>query len=307
MQHKEQRVLVLFDVQNLYYSAKHLYNTKVNFKEILKKAVSGRKLIRAIAYVIRADIKDESNFHEALNKVGIEVKAKDLQIFFGGAKKGDWDIGIAMDAVRLANKVDTVVLISGDGDFKDLAAYLKSHGCRTEAIAFAKTSSKHLKDEVDSFYDLGLDLKKFLIGTPKNISSNSTNRSERSKKSDEKDDKKRSRRKDSDGSKKRSNSRTARRPGKDPDRRYPRKRSSQRRTDRSGPRRSERDSKERSDDDLQNAVMQANLAQPEEEITKLATKNDTSVEVFDMKSNQQEKDNSFTGALKKLITKGKDE
>ncbi len=164
MKHKQQRVLVLFDVQNLYYSAKHFYDTKVNFKEILSAAIAGRNLVRAIAYVIKTEIKDEVNFHDALNRLGIEVKAKDLQVFQGGAKKGDWDIGIAMDAVRLSNKVDTVVLVSGDGDFAELLRYLKSHGCRCEVIAFGQTASKFIREEADDFLDLSSDLKRFLIG-----------------------------------------------------------------------------------------------------------------------------------------------
>lgn len=163
LKHKEQRVLVLFDVQNMYYSAKQLYDQKVSFKEILKEAVGNRKLIRSIAYVIKADMKDENLFHDALNNVGIEVKAKNLQIFTGGGKKGDWDIGIAMDAVRMVSKVDCVVLVSGDGDFKDLLAYLKSHGCRTEVIAFSKTASKQIKEEADEFFDLSVNLKRFLL------------------------------------------------------------------------------------------------------------------------------------------------
>lgn len=171
--HKEQRVLVLFDVQNLYYSAKQLFSTKVNFREILKYAVNGRRLVRAIAYVIKTDIKEESTFHEALENIGIEVKAKDIQIFYGGAKKGDWDIGIAMDAVRVEPKVDTVVLVSGDGDFKDLLSYLKGHGCRVEVMAFGQTTSRFLKDEADDFFDLSRN-PKFLLGPrrmpPKNFS-----------------------------------------------------------------------------------------------------------------------------------------
>ncbi|MFA5141865.1 MAG: NYN domain-containing protein [Candidatus Woesearchaeota archaeon] len=163
LEHKEQKVLVLFDVQNMYYSAKNIFNAKVNFGEILKHAVGKRKLIRAIAYVIKTEIKEEESFHKALMNFGIEVKQKDLQTFVGGAKKGDWDIGIAMDAVRLANKVDTVVLVSGDGDFKDLLSYLNSHGCRTEVIAFSKTASKHIKEEADSFFDLESNRRKFLI------------------------------------------------------------------------------------------------------------------------------------------------
>ena len=163
MKHKEQRVLVLFDVQNLYYSGKQLHNCKVNFAEILRSAVAGRKLIRSIAYVIKTDIEEEKVFHDALEKIGIEVKAKEIQIFAGGAKKGDWDIGIAMDAVRLSPKVDTVVLVSGDGDFKDLLLYLKSHGCRAEVIAFGQTTSKFLLEVCDDYTDLSKN-KKFLLG-----------------------------------------------------------------------------------------------------------------------------------------------
>jgi uncharacterized LabA/DUF88 family protein len=169
MKHQEQRVLVLFDVQNMYYSAMQFYKTKVNFKEILSTAVAGRRLIRAIAYVIKTDIKDEVNFHEALNKIGIEVKAKDIQIFSTGAKKGDWDIGIAMDAVRMSNKVDTMVLVSGDGDFAELLRYLKSHGVRCEVIGFHQTVSKFLKEEADDFIDLSQNTGKFLIRPRKKI------------------------------------------------------------------------------------------------------------------------------------------
>lgn len=167
MRHEEQRVLVLFDVQNLYYSAKHLYNQKVNFRALLKEAVAKRRLVRAISYVIKTDIKEESNFHDALNNAGIEVKSKDLQVFYGGGKKGDWDIGIAMDAVRMASKIDTLVLVSGDGDFKDLLDYLKSHGCRTEVMALGKTASKQLKEEADYFIDIEENLNEFLIGNNK--------------------------------------------------------------------------------------------------------------------------------------------
>jgi uncharacterized LabA/DUF88 family protein len=170
LKHRSQRVLVLFDVQNMYYSAKHLFNAKVNFKTILETAIAGRTFVRAIAYTIRAQIKEEQSFYDALENIGIEVKVKDLQIFYTGDKKGDWDIGIAMDAVRLQSKVDTIVLVSGDGDFKDLMTYLKSHGCRVEVIAFAKTASKFLKEEADDFIDLGSNPMKFLRKSARPVS-----------------------------------------------------------------------------------------------------------------------------------------
>jgi uncharacterized LabA/DUF88 family protein len=161
--HKEQRVGVFVDVQNMYYSAKNLYKAKVNFQEILKNGVGRRKLVRAIAYVIKADIKEEKNFFEALDKIGYEVKAKDLQTFIGGAKKGDWDVGIAMDTIRMAPKLDTVVLVSGDGDFKDLVEFLKAAGCRVEVMAFRQTASNRIIDSADDFTDLGRDKRKYLI------------------------------------------------------------------------------------------------------------------------------------------------
>ncbi len=162
-QHGEQRVGVFIDVQNLYYSARHLYNAKVNFKAILKTAVAARHLIRAFAYVIKADIKEEASFFEALRKIGYEVRAKDLQTFVDGAKKGDWDIGIAMDTIELAPKLDVIVLISGDGDFVPLVKHLQhALGCRVEVIAFGKSSAAKLIEEADSFTDMDKDPKYYL-------------------------------------------------------------------------------------------------------------------------------------------------
>jgi len=158
-----QRVGLFVDVQNMYYSAKNLYNKKVNFGEIMKIAAQSRALIRATAYVIKADVDPEANFFEALHHQGYDVKAKDLQIFFGGAKKGDWDVGIAMDVMRSAGKLDVVVLVSGDGDFRDLVEHVKSLGCRAEVIAFRKTASARLIEEADNFIDLDTIKEKILI------------------------------------------------------------------------------------------------------------------------------------------------
>jgi uncharacterized LabA/DUF88 family protein len=163
-QHKEQRVGVFVDVQNMYYSAKNLYKSKVNFKALLRSAVGARKLVRAIAYVIKADIKEEKNFFEALENIGFEVKSKDLQVFFGGAKKGDWDIGIAMDAIELAPKLDTIILVSGDGDFTPLVEHLRrAMGCRLEVVAFGKTASSKLVGAADHFTDLDKGHRRFLM------------------------------------------------------------------------------------------------------------------------------------------------
>jgi uncharacterized LabA/DUF88 family protein len=160
--YKDQRIGVFIDVQNMYYSAKQLYKGKVNFNVVLKEAIAGRQLIRAIAYVIKADVKDEETFYDALIEMGFEVRSKDLQVFYGGAKKGDWDVGIAMDVMRLAPKLDTIVLVSGDGDFSDLLEHTKSLGCRVEVVAFGKTTSHKLKEVADFFTDLDKDNKYLL-------------------------------------------------------------------------------------------------------------------------------------------------
>lgn len=165
VRNKNQRVAVLVDVQNLYYSAKNLYQAKVNFKNLLKKVVGDRVLVRAIAYVINADPDgDDNNFFDALNNAGFETKEKPLQTFAGGAKKGDWDVGIAMDAIRIGVKVDSIVIVSGDGDFKPVVNYLQqSLGCLVEVAAFKKTSNAQLIELADDFINIEEDLKKLIF------------------------------------------------------------------------------------------------------------------------------------------------
>ncbi|MFH1657145.1 MAG: NYN domain-containing protein [bacterium] len=164
IKHKNQRVAVLIDVQNMYHSAKALYQKRVNFKEVLKTAVESRQLIRAIAYVIRTESGEEKSFFEALSKFGIELKIKDLQVFHGGMKKADWDVGLSVDAIRLSDSsIDVIVLITGDGDYIPLVEYLKGKGRIVEVIAFGKSTSGKLKEVADDFIDLSENPKKFLI------------------------------------------------------------------------------------------------------------------------------------------------
>lgn len=163
IKHPGQRVGVLIDVQNLYHCAKNLYNSRVNFREILKIAVANRNLIRAFGYVVSTKTGEEKPFFDALVGLGIETRVKELQEFYGGQKKADWDVGIVIDAIRMAPSIDALALVSGDGDFISLVDYLKNQGKRVEVIAFGKSTSGKLKEQADEFIDLCDSPKKFLI------------------------------------------------------------------------------------------------------------------------------------------------
>lgn len=184
LKNKEQRVGIFIDIQNLYHSAKNLYNARVNYKELLKTLVAGRKLIRAIAYVVKSDIEGheahapaqqasgearaagltpEASFFDALRRVGIELRMKDIQVFASGAKKADWDVGLAVDAIKLAPKLDAVVIVSGDGDFLPLLEYLKiNEGCQVEVAAFSRSANAKIKEVADEFIALE-DIPKILL------------------------------------------------------------------------------------------------------------------------------------------------
>lgn len=159
----DQRVAVFIDTQNMYHSAKHLYSARVNFGALVDTAVDNRPIVRAIAYVAKSKTGEEQAFFDALLQSGIELKIKDVQEFSSGEKKADWDVGMAVDAISLADRVDVVILVTGDGDFCPLVQYLKSHGVMCEVVAFGESTNAHLREIADSFLDLSATPADFLI------------------------------------------------------------------------------------------------------------------------------------------------
>ncbi len=151
---------VFVDIQNMYYSAKNIYDSKVDYSSLIEVAEDNRELVRAIAYVIKAETRDEENFFEALSEIGFQVKKKDLKEFYGGSKKGDWDMGIAIDAIEIADRIDVAVLVTGDGDFSSLVRHLKSEGLQVEVMSFGKSTAGELVEAADVF--LNMDKKKDL-------------------------------------------------------------------------------------------------------------------------------------------------
>lgn len=160
---ENQRVGVFVDVQNMYYSARNLYSSKVDFDALLEEAGKGRELVRAFAYAIESDTPGDESFFELLEELGYEVKKKELKVYYGGAKKGDWDMGIAIDAMKMASKLDVVVLVTGDGDFSALVEHLKANGVKVEVIAFSESASQELIESCNEFLDMSEEKRKFLM------------------------------------------------------------------------------------------------------------------------------------------------
>jgi uncharacterized LabA/DUF88 family protein len=161
--HSGQRVAILVDAQNLYHTAQSIYTRNIDYSALLEKGVQDRELTRAIAYVIRADSPEEESFFEALEDIGFEPKIKDIKTFSDGSKKADWDVGLSLDAVTLAKKVDTMVLCTGDGDFSRLCSHLRHEGVRVEVMGFESSTADELVEATDRFIDLSERPETFLL------------------------------------------------------------------------------------------------------------------------------------------------
>lgn len=172
IKNSDQRVGIFIDIQNLYHSSKNLYNARVNYKELVKALVADRKLIRAMAYVVKTESiiaatsttgKSESSFFDALKQSGIELRMKDIQVFAGGEKKADWDVGMAIDAVRMSDFLDVIILVTGDGDFVPLVDYVKwGKGRQVEVCAFSRSTNAKLREVADDFIAIE-DIPKVLM------------------------------------------------------------------------------------------------------------------------------------------------
>ena len=159
----DQRVGVFIDTQNMYYSAKYVHESKVNFGAIVEDAVENRRLIRAIAYVVRTKTEEEQPFFDALLNLGIETREKELMEYGSGHKKADWDVGLTIDVVRMLDMLDVVVLVSGDGDYTYLVDYVKSRGRILEVMSFRETTSSKLIDVCDVFMNLSENKERYLM------------------------------------------------------------------------------------------------------------------------------------------------
>ncbi|MFH1188311.1 MAG: NYN domain-containing protein [bacterium] len=156
LHNEKQRVLILFDMQNLYYHARNFHNSKVNYQKLIDKALQGRTLVRAIGYGVRGNNPHEEDFFSFLKKSGMEIKTKGVRTFPNGGQKANWDIAIVVDALCLVRdeKIDVVVLATGDGDFVPLVEELHKQGIKVEVVSFRKNTAIILQKAADKFTDL---------------------------------------------------------------------------------------------------------------------------------------------------------
>lgn len=151
----QERVAVFVDGENLRWSAKANFDGKINYEKLLFLAVgTHRYLVKAVAYVVGSIDGDVKPFVQSLINMGYETKIKDRRIRGDGSVKANWDMGIALDILSMLDKVDTIMLATGDGDFVPLVNYIKSKGKKVEIYSFPDNTAYDLKELADFFYPL---------------------------------------------------------------------------------------------------------------------------------------------------------
>ena len=122
-----EKVAILVDAQNVYYTTKQAYSRSFDYNKFWKEVTSNRELVKAIAYSTDRGDQKQREFQNILRAIGFDVKLKPYIQRSDGSSKGDWDVGITLDAIELACESDVIVLVSGDGDFELLVNKLRTH------------------------------------------------------------------------------------------------------------------------------------------------------------------------------------
>ena len=151
-------VVVLVDVQNIYYTTKQAHNCNFDYNEFWRQVTADRRVVKAIAYAIDRGDEKQRQFQNILRAIGFEVKLKPFIQRADGTAKGDWDVGITLDAMEYAKVSDIVVLASGDGDFdllvnkihRDFDALVEVYGVtKFTSLALVNAAAKFIPIEGD--------------------------------------------------------------------------------------------------------------------------------------------------------------
>lgn len=154
-----EKVAILVDVQNVYYTTKEKYRSNFDYNQFWYVATTGREVIKANAYAIASQDPRQRQFHHILRGVGFEVKLKPFIQRRDGSAKGDWDVGLALDAIELAEEADVIVLVSGDGDFEVLVERIKQRFNKpVEVYGVPGLTAQNLIDSASRFHPIDNDL-----------------------------------------------------------------------------------------------------------------------------------------------------
>lgn len=153
------KIAVFVDVQNIYYTTRQVYGRQFNYRQLWQTLNDMGEVVTAYAYAIRRDDDQQIKFQDALRHIGFTVKLKPYIQRADGSTKGDWDVGIAIDVMETAPEVDTVVLLSGDGDFDLLMNKIRLR-YHTEAVVLGVPSltANSLVNSVDRFIAIEDDM-----------------------------------------------------------------------------------------------------------------------------------------------------
>jgi uncharacterized LabA/DUF88 family protein len=147
-----EKVAIFVDVQNIYYTTKQSYQRHFNYAAFWAQATANREVVAAFAYAINKGDSKQQGFQQILRNIGFEVKLKPYIQRNDGSAKGDWDVGITLDVIDYAAKVDVIILLSGDGDFDLLLNKAKSTYCvTTEVYGVPALTAPSLINSTDRF------------------------------------------------------------------------------------------------------------------------------------------------------------
>jgi uncharacterized LabA/DUF88 family protein len=141
------RIALFADVQNIYYTTRQEFGRQFNYQRLWQTVSAGGDIVTATAYAIDRGDDRQRKFQDALRHIGFDVKLKPYIQRRDGSAKGDWDVGIAIDVMEAARNVETVILLSGDGDFDLLLRKVRDdYGARTEVYGVSALTANSLID-----------------------------------------------------------------------------------------------------------------------------------------------------------------
>lgn len=152
-------IAIFVDVQNIYYTTRQAYGRQFNYRKLWQQISSEGEIVSATAYAIHRGDEKQLQFQNVLKKIGFSVKLKPYIQRSDGTAKGDWDVGIAIDVMEAAKDVDTVILLSGDGDFDLLLQKItRDYAVRAEVYGVPALTAKSLIDSASIYYPIEEDL-----------------------------------------------------------------------------------------------------------------------------------------------------